>query len=46
MSLRSLNWIYEYGLHIIENNDVEQPTLLVPSNLFEKLKRECEDEDY
>ena len=35
----NLNWIYQYGLKIIEQ-DVEEPILIVPSEIFEKLQKE------
>lgn len=38
-----LNWIYEYGLKIIEK-DVEAPVLIVPSEIFNKLKEDVERE--
>lgn len=40
----NLNWIYKYGLDIVETNNVEKPKLLVPSELFYKLKEEVEKE--
>ena len=39
MTLISLNWIEEYGLKVVEK-DVEEPILIVPSELFEKLQKE------
>ena len=38
-----LNWIYEYGLKVVEK-DVEEPLLIVPSELFNKLKDDVERE--
>lgn len=38
-----LNWIYEYGLKVVEK-DVEEPVLLVPSEIFNKLKEDVERE--
>ena len=35
--LISLNWIEQYGLQIVEK-DVETPLLIVPTELFNKLK--------
>ena len=39
----NLNWIYEYGLNMVEK-DVEEPVLLVPSEIFNKLKEDVEKE--
>jgi hypothetical protein len=38
-----LNWIYEYGLKVVEK-DVEEPVLIVPSEIFNKLKDDVERE--
>ena len=39
--LVSLNWIEQYGLQVIEK-DVETPLLIVPTKLFNKLKKDME----
>ena len=42
MKMISLNWIYKYGLKVVEKEDIEEPILFVPSDLFIKLKEEVE----
>ena len=37
--LISLNWIEQYGLQVVEK-DVETPLLIVPTELFNKLKKD------
>ena len=39
--LVNLNWIEQYGLQVVEK-DVEVPLLVVPSELFNKLKKDVE----
>ena len=42
--LVNLNWIEEYGLQVVEK-DVETPLLIVPTELFNKLKNDVEGEE-
>ena len=39
--LVDLSWIEQYGLEVIEK-DVETPMLIVPTEVFEKLKGDVE----
>ena len=39
--LVNLNWIEEYGLQVVEK-DVETPLLIVPTELFNKLKKDVD----
>ena len=39
MTIIDLNWIYQYGLKIVEK-DIEEPVLIVPSEIFEKLQKQ------
>ncbi len=39
--LINLNWIEQYGLQVVEK-DVETPLLVVPTELFNKLKKDME----
>lgn len=43
MTMINLNWIYQYGLKVVEK-DVEEPVLIVPSAIFNKLKKDVERE--
>ena len=43
MGMIDLNWIYQYGLKVVEK-DVEEPILIVPTEIFEKLKEDVERE--
>ena len=40
MTMIDLNWIYQYGLKVVEKNDVEEPLLIVPTEIFEKLQKQ------
>ena len=39
MTMINLNWIYQYGLKVVEK-DVEEPILIVPTEIFEKLQKQ------
>ena len=39
MTMIDLNWIEQYGLKVVEK-DVEEPILVVPSEIFEKLQKQ------
>ena len=41
--LINLNWIEQYGLQVVEK-DVETPLLIVPTELFNKLKKDVGEE--